>query len=283
MKTLVLTILALAAAAPAAGQEWMTSRDRFRYIGTRLTIDIVAESPGTLRILRGEDGWVGVAGRVPAGLTTAGLSDDDFLTLSAAGAGPVDYMVTVPHGVRVVVRLPDRTRTELLGGHTRLGTFPWAEPVRDNAAAALPVAILPPEDGAVPGLFTTYAGGLAPARIDVPDLRAVRTITVRTGASRFRIATSRPLSLEPGSADAFEIRPAGEPLDIVIDLPEGTAAFALSARNQSALILDEAGITTLCGPLTHQWLFGGREWVTFSPVDGRLECGPAVGGSRPRG
>lgn len=291
MKNLVLTILGLAtagamagmSATPAAAQEWLVNRERFRFIGTRLTIEVVAESPGSIQVLRGQDGWVGVAGRAPAGLTTAGLSDEDRLTLSAAGDGPVNYMVTVPEGVWVVVRLPDRFEGEAVGGHTRLRRFDWATPVPAGTTADIPVILLPTDDGPLAGLFTTYAAGLAPARVAIPDLRAVRALTVRTGAARFRIATSRPLTLEPGSSSSFEIRPVGEPMDIVIDIPEGTGAFNLTAQHRSALILDGGAITTLCGPFTRQWLAAGREWVTFSPVDGRLECGPESGSSRPRG
>ena len=43
MQRIILALLALLAAAPAAGQEWLVNRERFRYIGTRLTIDVVAD------------------------------------------------------------------------------------------------------------------------------------------------------------------------------------------------------------------------------------------------
>ncbi|HUG39679.1 MAG TPA: hypothetical protein VMM12_04305 [Longimicrobiales bacterium] len=275
MKRLVLALLALTAAAPVAGQEWLVHRDRFRYIGTRLTIEVIADAPGTLQILRGQDGWLGVAGRVPAGFAAAGLSDDHHLTLSAAGAGPVNYMVTVPRGVWVVVLLPDRSRTEAVGGHTRLRTFEWLEAAAEYADVA-DATILPGEDVGA-GLFTTYAAALAPASVGVPDLRAVRTLTVRTGATRFRIATTRPLSLEPGSPAYFEIRPVGDPMDIVIEIPEGTPAFGLTAAGIPALTVQGAEILPQCGPHTRQWLSEGRQWVTFTPVEGRLECGPLSG------
>ena len=270
-KRIILALLALAAATPAAGQEWLVNRDRFRYIGTRLTIDVVTEAPGRLQIIRGQDGWVGVAGRAPQGFAAAGLTDDDHLTLSAASAGPVDYMVTVPEGVWIVLRLPDRARTEAVGGHTRVKTFEWLTAVAMTPVAA-PLAL--PDEEAAPGLFTTYAAPLAPGSISLPELRAVRSITVRTGAGHFRIATSRPLSLEPGSTAAFEIRPAGDPMDIVIDIPEGTAGFALTAAGAPALTIDADGVVPRCGPVTRQWLSGGRQWVTFTPVQGRLECAP---------
>lgn len=288
MRSLLLVLLGLSAAAPVAAQEWLVNRERFRYIGTRLTVDVVSEAAGTLRILRGQDGWVGVAGRVPAGFAVAGLTDDDHLMLSAAGAGPVDYMVTIPEGVWVVVRLPDRSQAESVGGHTRLRTFEWGEAVAGDALVAAPhseVLPIPADEEAGPGLFTTYAAPLAPAVIMLPDLRAVRTFTVRTGASRFRIATSRPLALHAGSPASFEIRPAGEPMDIVIDVPEGTAAFGLTAAGAPVLTIQGADVTPRCGPLTHQWLSDGRQWVTFTPQEGRLDCAvpPATRATRHTG
>ena len=279
MRRLILVVLGLCAAAPAAGQEWLVNRERFRYIGTRLTVDVISEAPGTLRILRGQDGWVGVAGRVPAGFAVAGLTDGDHLTLSAAGDGPVDYMVTVPEGVWVVVRLPDRGRTESVGGHTRLRTFDWSRAhgaYADHAPAGGEIVPIPADEDAGPGLFTTYAAPLAPTLIMLPDLRSVRTFTVRTGADRFRIATSRPLSLQAGSPASFEIRPSGEPMDIVIEVPQGTASFGLTAAGSPVLTIRGAEVTPRCGPLTHQWLSDGRQWVTFTPQEGRLDCAPGA-------
>ena len=288
MRRFLLVLLGLAAAAPVAGQEWLVNRERFRYIGTRLTIDVVAEAAGTLHVLRGQDGWVGVAGRVPAGLAVAGLTDDDHLTLTAAGAGPVDYMVTVPEGVWVVVRLPDRSATESVGGHTRLRTFDWGEGYgahHELAVATTELLPIPADEDAGPGLFTTYAAALAPAVIMLPDLRAVRTFTVRTGATRFRIATSRPLALQAGSPSSFEIRPAGEPMDIVIEIPEGTPSFGITAAGAPVLTIQGAEVTPRCGPLTHQWLSDGRQWVTFTPQEGRLDCAapPAAPATRHSG
>ncbi|HUE77399.1 MAG TPA: hypothetical protein VMM83_05610 [Longimicrobiales bacterium] len=271
-RTIVLFLALAAGAAPASAQEWLVNRERFRYVGTRLTIDVTTEAAGRLQIIRGEPGIVRVAGRVPVGFAVSGLSSrDDRLTLGAAGAGPVDFMVVVPERVWISVRLPDRSRMEALGGHARHGTFEWGRP----AAAPMPTAdLLPEPPGDIgPGLFTTYSAALAPATVSLPDLAAVRTVTVRAGAVRFRIGTSRPLKLAAGDPHALEIRPAGEPLDIVIEVPAGTAEFTLTAPGGIALLIRGQSITTGCAPVTRQWLSGGREWVTFNPVDGRLDCG----------
>lgn len=280
MQRVILVLLILAAAAvPASAQEWLVNRERFRYVGTRLTIDVTTEAAGRLQIIRGEPGIVRVAGRAPVGFAGSGLSRDDRLTLTAVGEGPVDFMVVVPERVWVHVLLPDRSRSESVGGHTRVRTFEWARPT----AAAAPVSTLIPEPAGDlgPGLFTTYSADLAPATVALPDLSAIRSVTVRTGGVRFRIGTSRPLALEPGDPRSLEIRPAGEPLDLVIEIPAGTAEFALLARGARALTIHGATLTPGCGPVTRQWLSGGREWVTFSPVDGRLEC--AIDAARHRG
>jgi hypothetical protein len=283
----LLILAGTATSAPA--QEWLVHRDQFRYVGTRLTIDVTAEAAGRLQILRGEPGIVRVAGRVPVGFAAAGLSDDDHLTLTAAGAGPVHFMVVVPDRVWITVRLPDRTRSESVGGHARSRAFEWRGAATSDlpAAAAAPMSPFPEElseaSGALgPGLFTTYSADIAPATVALPDLRAVRTITVRTGGDRFRIATSRPLGMEPGSPRALEIRPSGEPMDIVIEIPAGTADFALSAHGASALTVRRDVVTPGCAPFTRQWLSDGREWVTFSPVQGSLDC-PRIETSRHKG
>lgn len=275
-RRLLLVLIGLATATPVAAQEWFVNRERFRYIGTRLTVDVIADGPGTLRILRGQDGWIRVAGRVPTGFAAAGLTDHDHLTLSAAG-GPADYMIVVPEGVWIVVRLPDRSRTEAVGGHTRLGLFEW-NAVGTLAAGphaspiATPQLAAPEPQEFAPGLFTTYSADLAPETLALPDLSAVRSVSVRTGAERFRIATSRPLTLQAGRSDAFEIRPLGSPMDIVIEIPQGTARFGLITAGAPALIVEGPTVTPACGPFTRQWLSGGREWVTFTPADGHLQC-----------
>lgn len=270
MQRTIIALLALAAgAAPAAAQEWLVNRERFRYVGNRLTIDVATEAAGRLQIIRGEPGIVRVAGRVPVGFTGSGLSRDDRLTLTAAGAGSVDFMVVVPERVWITIRLPDRLEAQSLGGHTRLGTFEWGRAL----AAQVPATDItePPGDRGA-GMYTTYSADIAPATVSLPDLRAVRNVTVRTGAVRFRIGTSRPLGLEPGDPRALEIRPTGEPLDLVIEIPVGTARFALSAPDGNAVIIRNGTLNTGCTPVTRQWLSGGREWVTFSPVDGHLDC-----------
>lgn len=309
MKAWLIALLVLGTAAPLAAQEWLVNREQFSYIGTRLTIEVATEAAGSLQLIRGQPGIVRVAGRVPRGFAASGLSQRNRLTLSAAGEGPVDYLVAVPEGVWVNVRLPDRHDTESVGGHTRLRTFDWAgAPVSHQglggrglddrgatdpelgptgagqrgaveqgvAEAGVADAGPPLEPGADDpvddGLFTGVSGDLAPATIAIADMETVRRLTVRTGADRFRIATSRPMSLEAGDPHHFQIRPVGEPIEIAIDIPAGTADFTLLIHGATALTVIDGSPMTACTPVTQQWLSGGRRWFTFTPMDGRIEC-----------
>ena len=98
----VLAALALTTPAiPAVAQEWQVSRERFAFVGTRLTVQVDVDAAGSLQLIRGEPGRIRVAGRSQDGFVTSGLAEDDRLTLGAAGAGPVDYMIAVPENVWV--------------------------------------------------------------------------------------------------------------------------------------------------------------------------------------
>lgn len=299
--------LLLLSGAPASAQEWQVAREQFAFAGSRLDVRIDVETAGSLRILRGGPGTVRVAGRAISGFTAAGLTSDEELTLTALSDGPVHYMISVPEGVWINVRLPDRHGTESVGGYTRGRTFEWrgfaeqedawapygddggrlqpstpspAPPsapgpaLVDPASTPVPLWVPPsPRDPFEATLFTTFTGAYPPAEVALPDLRWVRSITIRVEGHRFRVAASRPLSVEPGNPRLLEIRPAGPPMDLVLVLPEGTADFTLRTGDATALRLDGADLVTRCSPVTRQWLSDGRRWVTFTPVDGALECG----------
>lgn len=275
----IIAVIALAVATPATAQEWLVNREQFRYIGTRLTIDVEMEAPGRLLLTRGQPGIVRVAGRTLRGFAASGLSQRGQLTLTALGGGPVDYIISVPEGVWVTVRLPDRHDLVSVGGHTRTRTLDWGATVQQSYDDPMAIMIAPPADEtaaetAPEALFTTYTAPVAPRTVRVPDLGAIRTLTVRSGEAEFRVAASRPLTLQPGSTQVVEIRPAGDPLDLVIELPAGTADFTLFAGDAEALTVRAGAIATRCSPLTQQWLPGERQWLTFTPVQGRLDCGP---------
>lgn len=271
----LIPLLAALTTAPLAAQEWQVARERFAFAGTRLTIQIDVEAPGTLRLIRGAPGSVRVASRARDGVTTSGLADSRRLTLSAVGAGPVDYLVSVPENVWVDVRLPGPGTGERLA-RGRIGSWEWNATER---SASAPVTEWLPDAGAADSqdrwdthLYTTFSRDLAPDEVSLPDLGFVARITVRVEGTRFRVAASRPLSVDEGSADRLVILPADPPMELVLGVPAATTAFTLRLGGATALILDGANITTFCSPVTDQRLSNGRRWFTFNPLDGSLLC-----------
>lgn len=271
MSRLMMATLALLAAVPAGAQEWQVARDRFAFAGNRLTIRVIAEAAGTLQLIRGADGSVQVAGRARQGFVAAGLSSDEELTLSAVGPGPVQYLVSVPEDVWIEVLVPGRPLPEAVAGWTS-GSFEW--PGAPAQAETTPEWLpgLSGEDGREPPLYTTFVRANPPAEVEVPDLSNVRSLSVRIEGDQFTVATSRPLSVEQGSPDRFVIRPGGPAMEVVITLPAGTARFTLRAGHSTALLIDGSAVTSLCEPITEQWLSRGRRWLTFNPLDGSLVC-----------
>ena len=273
MSRITAVLFALGLAAPLAAQEWQVAREEFAYAGTRLTVRVEADAPGTLRLIRGEPGSVRVASRARQGFTTSGLAEDDELTLSAAGDGPVDYLVAVPENVWVVVRLPGRSLGESVP-RGRSGTWEWSTADRPTRS---PVTEWVPGGGDEPSsdgpLYTTFSRDVAPTTVAVPDLSVVARVSVRLEGRRFRVITSRPLSVEEGSPREVVIRPADPPMEVVLAVPAGTASFTLRLGGHTALLIDEQTVTTLCEPVTEQWLSNDRRWFTFNPRDGSLDCG----------
>ncbi len=269
MRCTTLALLAALAATPAAAQEWQVARESFAFAGTRLTIRVDAENAGTLRIIRGAPGSVRVASRAPQGFTAAGLGEREELTLTAAGPGPVDYMVAVPDRVWIEVRLPGHTLPQAMAGHARSRSFEW--PAAADAPGAADAWVGPLPDTETPA-YTTYVRGVAPSSVSLPALDHVRSLAVRIEGDRFRILASRPLAVETGSTDRVEIRPAAPPIDLVLSLPADTRRFQLETDGYVALRIDADGIRAFCSPLTRQRLSNEREWLTFNPVDGALRC-----------
>lgn len=262
-----LALALILAATPAVGQEWQVARESFAFAGSQLEISVEAAAPGTLRIIRGGSGSVRVASRSVSGFTAAGLGGER-LTLTAAGPGPVDYMVSVPADVWIDVRLPGTRRGESVPGRAESRSFQWdgAAPDADPADAWLP-ATSPHEP-----LFTTYVRDLPPTVVSLPELANVRSLGVRIEGRRFRVIASRPLSVGEGSPDRLEIHPEGPPMDLVLTVPATASSFQLRMGGETALLIDGATLTSLCAPVTRQWLSDGRHWLTFTPAGGSLQC-----------
>ncbi|MFO7893731.1 MAG: hypothetical protein R6U63_08355 [Longimicrobiales bacterium] len=273
MTRTIVPLLALLVAVPgtgAAAQEWQVAREQFGFAGTRLDIHVDVEAPGSLRLIRGGFGSVRVTSRAQEGFTTSGLADHDRLTLSAVGAGPVDYLVTVPENVWVAVRLPGSTRSDAVA-RGRTGGWEWNAVRRPDHA---PVTEWMPKlgNGSDEALYTTFVRDLAPDEVNVPDLSVVARVSVRVEGHRFKVITSRPLSLKEGNTRTLVIRPADPPMELVLTVPVQTAMFTLRLGGATALILDRETITTLCAPVTEQWLSNDRRWFTFNPLDSSLQC-----------
>jgi hypothetical protein len=275
-------VLAVALATPASAQQWQVARDQFAFAGRQLTVHIEAEDQGTLRVIRGPAGSVRVAGRADTGITAAGLTADEHLTLTATGYGPIEYVITVPERVWVTVHLPDRP-PESMGTMAPSGTFQWEATLRETVSA-LPVGMPDPDPLPVhrPSAYTVLAAPVAPRVVALPNLTNVRSVTVRVEGSSFRVDASRPLAVRPGDTHHVEIRPGGPPMEITVVVPAGTDGFTLTAAGASALVVDRGGLAVFCSPNTRQWLSGGRGWVTFTPVGGTLDCVPPTV-PRPRG
>lgn len=302
MRKAVLATLFLVAAAPLHAQEDNVVRRIFTFLDSRLTVDVLVESPGVLRMIRGEAGEVQVAARASRGFAGFGLAGrgDNELKLTALGADHVEYLVIVPERVRVSVRMPDRYRAETFASTSDNATFIWdatgeardrvaaaaarpdAEPRLPDAARADRTAQAAPERNRVPAdeavepgyaYFTAYAGAPVPELISLPETERISSVTVRVEGERFRIDASRPMRLTPGDPRVLEIRPEGEPMHIVIYLPDNVPQFIMRLGNVPAFAMQGRDPAVFCTPVIEQWLDDGRRWYTFSPRAGRLRCG----------
>lgn len=273
MSRFVAPMLAALVAWPVAAQEWQVAREQFVFAGSQLTIQVDVESPGTLRLVRGEPGSVRVAGRSRDGFTGSGLAEDDHLTLTAAGSGPVDYLVAVPENVWVRLRLPGETLGENIA-RGRAGAWDWqaTRDVRTDAGVPRWLPGVDPETGDDVLLYTTFSRDFAPGEVEVPDLSNVARITVRIEGFRFKVIASRPLSVEVGDPRKLVIQPADPPMELVLAVPPVTPAFTLKLGTATALIIDGASVATLCSPVTDQQLSDGRRWFTFNPLGESLDC-----------
>jgi hypothetical protein len=248
------------AAAPATAQEDQVARRSFPFFDRTLTVDVQAQGPGVLHVMRGARSRVDVAARAERGVASfaMGGTHRNRLRLAAAGNDGVEYVVVVPERVSLHVQLPDR-------GHVVLAepgsvTYRWEDP----QPAGFPA-------GADPEL--TYHADTPPAQVAIPDLNSIRRIGLRFEGQDFRVGSSRPLALTTGRAQAIEIRVAGDPLDLVIRVPRHTREFELRAGSDVLVAIRAGNLTVGCSPATRQVLPGGRQWVDLTPVGGRLECG----------
>jgi hypothetical protein len=280
-----LAILILAA--PAASQVDV-NRQVYTFVENRLDLVVLAEAPGVLQVVRGEQGRIEVAARSRDGLAGSGLGGTFTrqLRLMGAGTAGVEYLVVVPEHVSLRVQLPQGGSANL-SPSTPAATYRWGQPAAaaDTTGAGQPVAggagqpaiggagqPAAPSEPAPGGLFITHVSSWAPAVIDIPDLAAVRSLSVRFEGAEFRIVASRPLQVRPGSAARMELRVTGDPLDLVLYVPREGPDF--SVRSGSLRLLDSQSgqPQTLCGNVVVQRPSEQQTWLTFHPQAGQLDC-----------
>jgi hypothetical protein len=261
-------LLTFAVVMPASAQERGVARRLFTYLDTKVTVEVLADAPGTLQIVRGEPGQIDVAARVPGGVSAFALGgrSGDNLRLTALGGESAEFIVVVPEDVYLRVRLPNNKAAELASTRPA-GTFTWAGTPAAGAEQSEPIALPMPS-----GPVIAHTAPRAPRVLNVSRLNAVRTITLRVQSGRFEVGGSRYMRVVNGNSENVEVRTGDESEDVIIGIPAETRDFTLKLGGRTALVVRGAEISTYCEPVTEQVLGGGRRWFTFAPEAGRLTC-----------
>lgn len=271
MRTSAFGLAALAfTVSGAQAQELELSRRQFNFFDNSLTVEIVADMPGQLQIVRGEPGKIDVAGRVPGGIPGFALGgrDGDKLRLTALGGRRADFVVAVPEDAIIRVTLPNR-HTRQVRSMQRSENYTWGELEKgeDNDIPTARGAAIAPREAAA-----AYTDVMAPRTLHVTRLNAVRTVSIRFEGTSFIVGANRYMSVQKGDPTNIEVRPSDEAQDIVVTLPLGTSAFTLKMAGKTAMQVSGAEIRVHCEPVTEQDLGAGRRWYTFAPEMGRLTC-----------
>jgi hypothetical protein len=297
------SMVALAIAGPAAGQEQDVTRRSFAFFNRSLTVEVVSEASGVLQVVRGGRDRVSVAVRAAPGLAVVALGgwNNDRLRLAAVGDERVEYIVVVPQDLQLHVTLPHRDYPVLAESAPAVEyrwerTAPGGAGARDSGRAAsgrlLSGAESQPRraDGAAEAgtrhgtgtgigaylvsnseYFLAYADAVAPDEVSVTDLTSVRRLGVRTGSDNFRIEASRRMALTPGRKSKIEIRPAGEPIDLILYIPASANEFTLRAGQNAAVTIRDGQVKVSCSPMTSV-LKDGRRFIDITPAHGVLDC-----------
>jgi hypothetical protein len=283
MKSVFTLLIMTAAVLPTslAAQELDVTRKRYTFLDNRLDIAVLADAPGVLQVVRGQRGLVEVAARSRDGFAAFALGGNTTreLRLTAVGSEAVNYLVVVPERVYIRVLLPEG-RSMTLGPTQAVGTWEWGTLPPRSAPAGAPGGAPPTPSSPVPsagdaelgGMYTVHRDTWAPQVIDVPNLDAVRTISLRFEGGEFRVAASRPLAVQPGSRSHMELRLDGEPVDVVIYVPRGRADFALRSGGQTLARMAADQPTALCGNVVVHAPSTEQTRLTFYPQAGRLDC-----------
>ena len=262
-------LLMLAAATPAAAQEYGVNRRLFTFLDNEVTVEVTAQTDGTLHVVRGEPGRLEVSARVEGGMSTFALGgrDGTTLRLTAVGGDVVDFIVVVPEDTYLRVLLPNR-KTGDIGATRPGGTFRWPTPDSDEYSDAAPRMLPAPN-----GVATAHVADVAPRILNVPRLNSARTVTVVVQSGLFEVGGTRWMSVTNGSTTNVEIRTGSTSEDLLISVPSDTRDFTLKLGGKTALVIRGPEITTYCEPVVEQLLYGGAtQRFTFTPQMGRLSC-----------
>lgn len=272
MKTSALLLSAIfVVTASANAQEHELSRRQFNFFDNSLTVEIVADMPGQLQIIRGEPGRIDVAGRVPGGIPAFALGGREYdqLRLTALGGSHADFVVAVPEDAIVRVKLPNR-HTHQVRSMQRSSNYKWQAMEKGAEDDDTPT---PPRGATVTREpIVAYSDVMAPRTLHVSNLNAVRTVSVRFEGPSFIVGGNRPMSVQKGDPTNIEVRTGDEAQDLVVTVPLGTSAFTLKLGGKTAMHVAGAEIRVYCEPVTEQDLGYGRRWYTFAPEMGRLTC-----------
>lgn len=256
-------VLTLATAAPAAAQRDVARR-AFTFLDDNVTVEVQADAPGTLQIVRGEAGRLEAVGRVPGGLATFALGGRtaDKLRLTAVGGEKADFIVVVPEEAYVRVVLPNRKQGSLTSTRSG-GAYTWggADLMKSSVSLAMPPA----------GPTVAHSAPHAPRTLSIPRLTTVRTVSLRIQGSSFEVGGNHHMSVSNGSSQSVEVRTGSEPEELIITIPSDTRDFTLKLGGRTALVMRGYEVSSYCEPVTEQILSGGR-WFTYAPEAGRLTC-----------
>lgn len=265
-------VLAGVISSPASAQEQDVARRSYPFFQRTLTIAVNAAVPGELQILRSRAARVEVAALASPGVASSALGGwrGDELVLTAAGAERAVFIVTVPERVYVSVKAPGTSRS--LGAFTPVQTIQWGAAVETASATPAPAPV-----PATPrnGYYHVY-GGTTPTSVILPSLAAVEQIDLHLHGGSFRVAATRPLQVTPGRADPLVIDLAGEPVQLLLELPADTRAFRIVANGDIVLTVQDRRVTHYCTPAVAQDLGPDGLRVRLTPLRGRLDCGPTT-------
>jgi len=253
--------LLLASAAHPAGAQQDVMRDVYRFQGSALDVEVATESPGRIRLMRGQRSRVEVAGRAPDGFTSAALGGVGVrrLTLTALASGPVDFVVSVPEDVRVRIHWEGSNRSELFGPLTRSATYAW-----DTLAARPAIETIGPADARrVPA--GSSAPDVTPRVLDITSAHRLDRLTVHVGEAAFGLSPAHRIDAQR-SGDALRFA-APEGADVAIDVPLGER-MTLRLDGVDAIVVDGSDVRVLCESVLSQTLPDGRRWLTLTPVPG---------------